>query len=238
MNKAKFFIREDYVENPVLTFNKDGVEKYWENQRLAKNNEYQFHVYEFAKKVFLNSNLSSVLDIGCGPAVKMKLFFSDVAKELAIIDQPLTEKVAKGNLPQANFYGANLEDSSFSMGKKFDLVICSDVIEHLVNPDSLLDIIKNHVKSEGMIVLSTPDRDLRRGLGNKQSPNKQHVREWNAAEFKKYLEYSGFKIMEHNHLPLKKLTPLMFAISRLSFLHKRVNKSSWYPNQTILMKLA
>jgi hypothetical protein len=72
-----------------------------------------------------------------------------------------------------------------------DLIICSDVIEHLKNPEDLLSFIsKMNFK---LLVISTPDRDKVQSyhfgrLFNGPPSNREHVREWNSAEFKKLIQ--------------------------------------------------
>ena len=76
----------------------------------------------------------------------------------------------------------------------FDLVISSDVIEHIPDPDTLLDLIEQC--NPKLIVLSTPDRDLFK-LGHNGPPvNRSHVREWNMPEFNQYIS-SKFEVLNH-----------------------------------------
>lgn len=79
------------------------------------------------------------------------------------------------------------------------MIICSDVIEHLVDPDILLSFLeKSNFK---FLILSTPERDSvqmkQRGLLWDGPPvNEAHVREWNFEEFEQYISYK-FKIIDH-----------------------------------------
>ena len=77
-----------------------------------------------------------------------------------------------------------------------DLVIASDVIEHLVNPDELMASISG-LGLRRFIILSTPDRNLlRAGTHDGPPGNPAHVREWSFVEFGVYVkEY--FEIVEH-----------------------------------------
>ena len=77
------------------------------------------------------------------------------------------------------------------------MIICADVIEHVLYPDVLLMFIKKLANENTFIVLSTPERDGERGVNNFKSPKKEHVREWNKNEFNKYISYMGFNIVEH-----------------------------------------
>ncbi len=66
------------------------------------------------------------------------------------------------------------------------MVVCADVIEHLPNPDDLLDFISDI--NFKILVISTPERDAVAGRNDFGPPeNTAHYREWNAVEFKNYL---------------------------------------------------
>src|SRR5690606_23123137 len=107
---------------------------------------------------------------------------------------------------------------------------------HLNNPDALLNIIKTHLSPNGYCVLSTPDRDMCRGLNNIQSPNKAHVREWNKTELITYIQSKGFKIESHYNFPLKKLSPIKFFINQLPIFYRKRNHLNGYGCQALVLK--
>jgi len=115
------------------------------------------------------------------------------------------ESLVRRDFPEFDFFPLNLEEKNLMLEEKFQCVICADVIEHLLNPDSLLAFLKKLLAPEGHLFLSTPDRDIERGPNCLSSPKPEHVREWNRSEFKKYLQHSGFIVLKHVHLPKKKL---------------------------------
>jgi hypothetical protein len=79
-----------------------------------------------------------------------------------------------------------LFDEAEASKLKADLVICADVIEHLDNPDDLLDFIDDI--DFRLLIISTPERDGQAGKNDFGPPeNTSHYREWNAVEFKNYL---------------------------------------------------
>jgi hypothetical protein len=65
-----------------------------------------------------------------------------------------------------------------------------------------------NARENSIIIISTPERDIVRGKSNMQSPNKDHVREWNEDEFRQYLENNGFTISDHFLTP-----PIKFNFS-------------------------
>ena len=80
-------------------------------------------------------------------------------------------------------------------------IICADVIEHLLKPEILLDLLADCVDLGAGLVLSSPERDLTHGKGHMgMPPNPCHVREWNEAEFRcllaqYHLEDVAFRIV-------------------------------------------
>jgi SAM-dependent methyltransferase len=237
--ELNYFIRGDYVTNPVKTYNQDEIERYWTFDRIQSSSLYQYHVYNEAQKIFLANNCTSLIDLGSGPGTKAKLFFSEICNNVYLADQPSVANVVREVYPDANFIPLNLERDSISNSRKYDMIICSDVIEHLEDPDKLISQIKNLMTTSSIGVLSTPDRVFRRGKNSLKSPNDQHVREWSKDELKAYLEFHGLTIINHFNRPLMKLSFLTELIYRSSrALGVKVNKSNWFANQVVVFKIA
>jgi hypothetical protein len=51
------------------------------------------------------------------------------------------------------------------------------------------------------MLISTIERDVRRGKSNRRSTKAEHVREWNLDEFGRYLTGQGFEVIEHGTTP-------------------------------------
>ncbi len=80
------------------------------------------------------------------------------------------------------------------------VVICANVIEHLRQPEVLLENLRVMLPSIEALVISTPDRDLTSGPDDFGPPaDRSRVREWNIQEFAALLEAWGF---EHGELGL------------------------------------
>jgi len=128
--------------------------------------------------------------MGCGSAYKLLMYFEDL--ETVGIDLPATVKYLRKKFPKRIWMDAN---HKVLPPIATQMVIASDVVEHLSNPDHLLAYI-GEIKPV-KIVLSTPDRNLlRRGTHNGPPGNPAHVREWSFAEFYVYVKHF-FEIEEH-----------------------------------------
>lgn len=74
------------------------------------------------------------------------------------------------------------------------VVVSSDVIEHLKRPELLLDRLVAALRIAGALVISTPERDLTRGIRTAGPPrNVHHVREWTMLEFGDLLRRQGLE---------------------------------------------
>ena len=101
------------------------------------------------------------------------------------------------------------EDIVPQLPPKVDLLICSDVIEHVRYPDVLLKFLMRIPFKR--LLLSTPDRAVLRSMPDygesawKGPPlNLAHYREWSTAEFIAYLQ-SHSLVIESSHLGVSQI---------------------------------
>jgi 2-polyprenyl-3-methyl-5-hydroxy-6-metoxy-1,4-benzoquinol methylase len=202
---ANYFLPKDYRENPPISYDINFEENYWNPHRVKTSISYQWAVYQWANLVIKEKKIFRVADVGCGFAYKLhKLYRNNPNLELWGIDQPNAIALCKKHYSFGNWLGINLEKEPTVPPKKCGLVICSDVIEHLENPDLLIEYLKTLVLDDGYILITTPERDILRGKGSLNCPNAAHTREWNTKEFRAYLESRGLCILEHRLLPAQK----------------------------------
>lgn len=208
----KYCIKNNYIhrkQNYTHDQYRQGHNTYWNLYRLLNARFYQYHFYRYAADIAMRQKIKTVVDIGCGPAIKLIELLRPVVLEVIGIDQPNVINYCRkkyGRFSGVNFYSDDFENPSLKQYRRVDMVICSDVIEHLQNPDNLLEYIKQFCDSKTLVLLSTPERDILRGKNNTYSPNESHVREWNAKEFVSYLEQEGFEILEHRLFPALRLS--------------------------------
>lgn len=209
--KETYFLDPSYVSKTTCI--KDG---FWTAGRIAKEPcngsrpvmEWIADVKGFNKEPRPDTEICSLLDIGCGPASKIPEFFSQCS--ITGIDLPEAVALARKNNPGGIFYACDLDSDAeiASVSRKiglFDLILCIDVIEHVLYPEKMLRLIKKHLKPEtGEAYISTLERDISRGYesGKTSCPHAAHVREWNEDEFTRFLTSEGFIVHEC------KLTPL------------------------------
>lgn len=163
---------------------------------------HQPHVYEFAKLLALRMGITRLVDLGAGSGLKLR----PLASEFEIVAFDFGENLEKlsSNLPGSQVIKIDLENPNelrqiehFLSGS---LVIFSDVIEHLVNPEPVLELFARCVPNLGGIVISTPERLRARGPSDLGPPaNPSHVREWEFDEFRKLLGHSDLAPLLHGY---------------------------------------
>jgi 2-polyprenyl-6-hydroxyphenyl methylase/3-demethylubiquinone-9 3-methyltransferase len=198
-----YSIKEGYEHRTTNITLESEPGDYFTPTRIKNTRYTQVHAYLEAAKLMRSEGLGSVLDVGCGIAYKLVTYLEPVAETSVGIDQQTAIDLARKLHPQARsrFVVTDLERSAETGLGTFDLVVSIDVIEHLLDPDLLLDFIRAHCHRESWVVLSTPERDVRRGPDNMKSPRKVHVREWNRSELRRYLESHGFQVVRQDLLP-------------------------------------
>lgn len=91
-----------------------------------------------------------ILDIGCANGAML-----DYAKDRGAVTYGL--EYSKSNIDELR----NKQHTAYSdwsqVNESFDIITAFDVIEHLYNLDSFLDLCRNHLSNDGVIVLLTGD---------------------------------------------------------------------------------
>jgi len=233
---GQYFIKEGYQSNEQpLTFEGNEAGSYWTSNRRKMAANYQYYVYKRCSRLLRSRGYDNLLDVGCGLPIKVKQHLYPYCRDITLVDQPSVAELAQQVLPHCEFLPANLEDIDFELAKKFDLIICADVLEHLLNPDNCLDFIRRHLRPHGLAVFSTPERDYLRGKDCNHSPKPEHIREWNSTEFAQYITSHSFKVLEHFLTPQRRLNLFEFWGSLL--LSRFVRTQRWSSCQIIICRL-
>ena len=158
--------------------------------------EGQKEVYQFCAQFMTENELKKVVDIGCGSGYKLVNYLSEF-ETIGVETEPCFS-LLNVKYPDRKWLISGEEEKSFNeynLIKNNDVVLCCDVIEHVIDPDILLDYLIS-LNSKYYIV-STPCREIL-CKGEKYSPsysqhwngppkNPCHVREWTMIEFIGYL---------------------------------------------------
>ena len=133
-----------------------GIKRFYRPRRRSQafddtclTDEWQLEVYLHAWGLMRKHDLRSVIDIGCGSAYKLITYLGDY--ETMGMELSPTYEWLRETYPDRTWL-----ESDFTIGKTLaaDLVICADVIEHIIDPDTLVDFIRDI--SCQYVVISTP----------------------------------------------------------------------------------
>jgi hypothetical protein len=155
---------------------------------------YQPDVYPLAARYGALVGASTLVDVGCGRAAKLL----EAAGPLETIGIDVGDNLAwcRAHHPARRWLECDLDrphrlpvPAAVLEGA---VLVCSDVIEHLGQPEHLLCALRAALGHARALVLSTPERDLTRGLADPGPPaNACHIREWNLPELVRLLEHHG-----------------------------------------------
>lgn len=138
-----------------------------------------------------------LLDVGSGDGVALWLLrkkFPDL--ELYGIDPvPAALETARERVPEATFEEASAERLPFP-DDFFDIIISSDVIEHVENPDTMLDEVSRVAKERADIIIGTPVRHSKTPLDH------NHIQEFFAEDYVEMMKrhFRDVEFHETHHL--------------------------------------
>ncbi len=176
-----------------------------DKKKLGFFNAYVYARYQIeiklVKQTLLHIDAKEIklLDIGCGDGVLIYLLKDCIKNKklefFGIDNSDLALKVAKKKNPLVIFKKADVYELPFEENY-FDLVISSDVIEHISNPKKMLSEIERVGKNNSYVIIGTPVRYRETPYG------KLHIHEFYPKEFEKMLGdyFSNIKIIQSHRL--------------------------------------
>lgn len=158
-------------------------------------------------------NPKTVLDAGCGEGFTLnKLMLNKIGKSIEGVERS-KEAISLGKklFPQANIKQGSIYELPYK-DNSFDLVVCTEVLEHLDMPtNALKETLRISKKS---LIISVPNEpffmisNFLRGKNISRFGNDpEHINHWNYISFSKYLKENGVKVKKIN-LPFPWITIL------------------------------
>tara|TARA_B100001564_G_C20595667_1_gene650087 strand:- start:520 stop:1263 length:744 start_codon:yes stop_codon:yes gene_type:complete len=117
-----------------------------ERENFLKNNKSLI-------KIINSLKYNNICDVGCGPGY---LISKINCKHIYGIENDKNAIKLASNF--GKIYNIDL-NKKFNIKKKFDLVVCYHVIEHIKKPLILINSIKKILKKNGTLIIGTPDFD-------------------------------------------------------------------------------
>jgi len=164
------------------------------NVYYPEDRQYQLATYKAASVIAKEMDNPTAIDFGCGLAKKLIEHIEPVCQEVIGIDKKHRIDSCRMAFPESKIkWGVANLDERIDVCGKFDIVICADVLEHLINPIVMIRTIVEHLKDDGYAVISTPDAET---IAKNVKVNPGHRRAWNEDRFVKLLKDGGLKIVE------------------------------------------
>lgn len=164
-------IRSDYTPNTKVVYDKKSE---------YDTTVWQPHVYDTAIFLARRFGCKTIVDVGCGNAQKL----APVMNEFHIVgvDYGKNIELCRKKYPDEQWIEQDLEKPINLDVSHNSLIVCADVIEHLLDPTALCEFFKK-AKCKALII-STPNRPH----SHTGPPQKTHIREWANDEFESYIK--------------------------------------------------
>jgi 2-polyprenyl-3-methyl-5-hydroxy-6-metoxy-1,4-benzoquinol methylase len=165
-------------------------DKRWEQigDDVKKYGPFSRHVRRLLLIELSKLSFETVLDVGCGPGVLLH----DIQNQFpnaGIFGLDFSSYVittAMNNLPNGNFFV--LDITREVLPRKFDVVICSEVLEHIEDDETAICHLEK--MTEHYLLISTPQGSMR----NFEKSGVGHVRNYSKEELISKLESNNFNI--------------------------------------------
>jgi 2-polyprenyl-3-methyl-5-hydroxy-6-metoxy-1,4-benzoquinol methylase len=148
-------------------------------------------VDELRRRLPKSANLS-ILDIGCGDA----LFFDRLRQFGDVEGIEPTPEIVDPNGPNRARITVAPFDASFQPGKKYDLVLMLDVLEHLDWPEQALRQALSLLKRGGLVLVTVP---AFRVLWTQHDRLNEHRTRFTKRTFDRVAQASGMKIVSSRY---------------------------------------
>jgi len=167
--------------------------KVYEFERIADRKRIKF-ITDFLKSA-LPAN-ASILDVGCGNGVISRHLgrFGFKVTGIDVSEKAIEKARSLNQFSNVKFMRENAEDL-IARGMKFDAIICSEVLEHLNDPDALLTVLNKSLSRNGKLIITIPNGNgPRESLVTKPVLKLRNKNNWMwklIVAVKKRLGYSG-----------------------------------------------
>jgi 2-polyprenyl-3-methyl-5-hydroxy-6-metoxy-1,4-benzoquinol methylase len=198
-------------------------EEYWEkleaSARFHPANRYRYHLILRRLRRVVRPGMT-LLDVGCGDAIILREIF-DRLPGLQLYGCDISERVVSNNVtayPAMHFFVADAGSSTFVANSRavrqelYDVITCSEVIEHVANDLELVRSLSELLRPDGILVLTTQSGKRRRI----DLELLHHLRHYRKSDLEAMLVSEGFNVLDSVHrgwpaLSLQKVITNRFA---------------------------
>ncbi len=181
----------EFTDDPLASNSLDSWNALFNNERFLKSYIEPVRIAFYAEMVekinqsSILENANSVIDIGCGTGhllseiqkhhPKLKITGSDFSEQALV--------VARKTIPEAAFLSCDIYNVPENLLHQFDVVICTEVLEHLLYPAQALSNLISLLKGgKGSLILSVPN--------GRRDTSEIHINFWSPESWKAFVEES------------------------------------------------
>lgn len=171
-------------------------------------------VLDTIQKAFPSKRLR-IFDIGCQDGWMSNRLARMGHRVVGVDLSPDHLEIARRNAERlsldARFIVGNFENLLHTLGdddREFDLIVCTEVVEHLLSPEVLFYDLCSYMAEGARLVVTTP---LRSWLGGQQlawapgwNKPKEHVRCWTARSLREAMVDAGLSVDDVTSMPIPK----------------------------------
>ena len=179
---------EELAERVARTNSRWGTNLFYRSERLLPTylSDERLRFYDELASIFAPLAPRSVLDVGCGTG---HLLVALTDRMEATPDRIVGVDHAEAGIRRARALlpaGVWLVDDVYTLsveGEPFDLVVCTEVLEHLHEPDRAVRVLRAHCAPGGRVAITVPDGATDSWAG--------HVNFWDEDALRAFLESHG-----------------------------------------------
>jgi len=184
---------------PMESLPEQGYEDFYfqrDETEWARLLSHQRYVLKFISRRRIIDENSRVFEIGCGCGSLLYYLEKKFHCQCTGID--INEKairIGKERLGLTRLYPLSVEEFiDKTRGELFDLVIFTEVIEHVADPSCFINSIKKLMCSNGRIVCTVPNRDRAIKLNDERDIPPHHLTLWDKKSLAYFLSSNGIQI--------------------------------------------
>lgn len=137
-----------------------------------------------------------VIDVGCGDGALAGCLAKMGAEVTGVEPEKTGRELAKMAFERHSLDGTFVEKLTNLDDNSFDVAVCSDVIEHVREPEQLLHAIRRVLKPGGMAIVTTPIRLTETPL------DLHHVQEFFPSQFQFLMDRFFIEVKIQHHIPM------------------------------------
>jgi 2-polyprenyl-3-methyl-5-hydroxy-6-metoxy-1,4-benzoquinol methylase len=169
--------QDAFIYNEIENINKRNKDSISFNMLLHKDSKFINCIYNYITDIYAGEG--NFLDVGCGTGVLVnKLIKEYIESDIQGCDVS-ENKIGhcKNYYDNDNFFIHNILDP---LSKNYDFITCTEVLEHLTNPEKALNNLLDALNFHGKLFISVPD-------GRKDN-FQGHIHFWSPESFKLFIE--------------------------------------------------